>query len=128
MRGSGGVKFDAKNPPRRYRANGATISDCGTLLLAPDEQVTFVTEQGAEYDVARKDWGFYATPSLNRRLAQSGLRGALVANDGKLFVLLVEAGREPLFQGYLDREGARLVTWLDTDEAVGRLLGRLHGD
>jgi hypothetical protein len=53
-----------------------------------------VTKSGAEYDVAAKDWGFYATPSLNGRLQQFGLRGVLIRNrgTGRYFVLLVEPG------------------------------------
>ena len=55
-------------------------SDCGRIALAPDEQVTFTTEAGGEYDVTRKSWGFYATPSINGRLKTFGLRAALVRN------------------------------------------------
>ena len=123
------MKFDAKDPPRRYEFNGVTLRDCGAMRLAPDEQITFVTDSGAEYDVTRKEWGFYATPSLNSRLARMGLRGALVHNpNGKLFVMLVEAGREASFQAYLDRESCRVVAWLDTDAAVDGLLAKLDKD
>ena len=74
------MKIDLKNPPRSYEV-GRTVKlqmkDCGTIRLEPDEQLTFTTEAGAEYDLARKDWGFYATPSLNGRLQQFGLRAVL---------------------------------------------------
>ena len=59
------MKFAQKSAaPRRFAVGNADkieIRDCGNLALEPDEQVTLVTESGAEYDVARKDWGFYAT-------------------------------------------------------------------
>ena len=77
------MKFVEKSPPRRFTVGSAVkfeMRDCGTLALAPDEQVTLLTESGAEYDVARKDWGFYATPSLNGRLESFGLRGVLIRN------------------------------------------------
>jgi hypothetical protein len=99
------------------------MSDCGALSLEPDEQVTFVTADGGEYDVARKEWGFYATPSLNGRLSRFGLRAVLVRNrlTDRYFVLLVDRGREPEFADYLARESCDVVTWLDSTEALSRL-------
>ncbi len=111
------MKFEAKTPPRTFAVAGVEMHDCGSVRLASNEQVTFVADGGAEYDVARKDWGFYATPSLNGRLERFGLRPALVKNsDGKFYVLLVEAGKQPAFDEYLAAQRSSLVCWLD-DEA-----------
>lgn len=111
------MKFRPIDPPRRYKAgknNEIEIKDCARIELAPDEQVTFVTESGTEYDVARKSWGYYATPSLNNRLVKYGLRGALVkGEDGKVFVYLMEKGREADFSAYMEREKMRVLEWLD---------------
>jgi hypothetical protein len=120
------MRFDAKDPPRTFIVGNAEkfeMKDCGTLRLAADEQVTFVTESGAEYDVARKDWGFYATPSLNGRLEGFGLRTVLIQNRGtkRYFVLLVERGRETAFERYLEVENLRIVHWLDSSEACAAL-------
>ena len=117
------VKFEPKNPPRRFAVGNAVkfeMRDCGSVTLAPDEQVTFLTEGGAEYDVARKDWGFYATPSLNGRLEQFGLRGVLIKNrgTGRYFVLLVEKGREPAFDAYCAQENLAVIAWLDSSAAL----------
>lgn len=119
------MKFTPKQPPRRF-AVGNTVKfemqDCGMVHLQPDEQLTFVTEQGAEYDLARKDWGFYATPSLNSRLLNFGLRGVLVKNRlGRYFLMLVERGKEALFDDYLKAEVLELICWMDTNEALERL-------
>ena len=65
------MEFNKKNPPRKFKVGikkEITIKDCGTIELQNDEQVTFLTGKSAEYDVARKSWGFYATPSINGRL------------------------------------------------------------
>jgi hypothetical protein len=120
------MRFDAKDPPRTFLVGNTEkfeMKDCGTLRLAPDEQVTLVTESGAEYDVARKDWGFYATPSLNGRLEGFGLRTVLIQNRGTMryFVLLVERGREDVFERYLKVENLRIVHWLDSSEACAAL-------
>jgi hypothetical protein len=124
------MKFDLKNPPRSYEV-GRTVKlqmkDCGTVRLEPDEQLTFATEAGAEYDLARKDWGFYATPSLNGRLQQFGLRAVLVKNMiGRFFVLLVETGKEALFDRYVEVEELRVIAWLDNAENLALLEAALE--
>lgn len=124
------MKFEEKSPPRRFTVGNAVkfeMRDCGTLALAPDEQVTLVTESGAEYDVSRKDWGFYATPSLNGRLESFGLRAVLIRNTltGRYFVLLVERGREEAFTAYRVQESLEVVAWLDSTDALNALRARL---
>jgi len=120
------MKIEPKDPPRRFTVGNSVrfdMQDCGSIALAPDEQVTFVTPSGGEFDVARKDWGFYATPSLNGRLPQFGLRAALIRNTmtGRYFILLVEKGREPDFDAYLVQESCAVVSWLDSTEALDSL-------
>lgn len=124
------MRFDPIDPPRRFEVGFGELvelRDCGRVLLEPDEQVTFVAGD-AEYDVTRKDFGFYATPSTNGRLADFGLRTVLVRNRiGRAFVLLVHAGREDAFERYVAVEELDVVTWLDTDEAVATAAERLAG-
>jgi hypothetical protein len=125
------VKIQVIDPPRVFMVGNAEkfpMRDCARVQLDPDEQVTFVTEAGAEYDLARKDWGFYATPSLNGRLASFGLHPVLVKNpSGRFFLLLVERGKEVLFDAYIASEGLDLVAWLDTSERLTELEGALRG-
>ena len=126
------MKFAPKDPPRRFSVGNSVkfdMRDCGTLSLAPDEQITLVTEDGAEYDVARKDWGFYATPSLNGRLEQFGLRGVLIKNrgTGRYFVLLVRRGREVQFDAYCGQENLAVITWLDNSQTLDTLAAKLGG-
>lgn len=124
------MKIDIKDPPREFEVGLGEIirlKDCALVRLEPDEQVTFVTESGAEYDVARKSWGFYATPSLNGRLERFGLRGVMVKNRKKqYFVMLVERGKEELFARYVNVEQLKIVTWLDGSEMLERLDREVH--
>ena len=77
---------------------------------------------GAEYDVVRKSWGYYATPSLNGRLRNHGFRAVLVRNTrGKIYLLLVEEGCEEDFHAYLNTERQEILCWLDNDETVGKV-------
>lgn len=122
------MNFTLINPPRRFEVAGAglklMLADCARIALAPDEQVTFTTEAGAEYDVARKDWGFYATPSMNGRLQNFGLRAALVLSAfDRLFLVLVEKGKEDAFMAYVTADKQRVLCWLDDDASVAELAG-----
>jgi hypothetical protein len=119
------VKITEIDPPRTFTV-GRTIKhdlkDCARIELDHDEQVTFTTPDGAEYDVTRKSWGFYATPSLNGRLAGFNLRPALIKNpQGRYYIFLIARGKEADVQQYLDQEGQRIVWWLDTDSRLDAL-------
>lgn len=114
------MKFDAKDPPRAFRV-GATgdieLLDCGTVWLAPDEQVTFQTDNRGTtaFDVTRKAFGYYASNSLNGTLPRQGLRAALCRNDshGLLYMLYVELGKEDLYRAYIAAEGMSHLGWMD---------------
>jgi len=125
------MKFTPIDPPRVFDVGAGKkirIKDCARIELQPDEQVTFVVESGGEYDVARKSWGFYATPSLNGRLASFGWRAALVKNSsGKFYLFLVEQGKESDFQAYIGSEGQVVICWLSSDDELGALEGRMSG-
>jgi hypothetical protein len=126
-----GVKFSPIEPPRVFQVGLSAVihlKDCARIELEPDEQVTFRTASGGEYDLARKSWGYYATPSLNARLPGFGLRAVLIRNRiDRYYVLLVERGKEDEFQEYLDLEKLSLVTWLDNTESLKRLERSLQG-
>ena len=124
------MKIDEHTPPRVLTVGNSVrfdMRDCGRVALQPDEQVTFTTEGGGELDVARKDWGFYATPSLNGRLEDFGLRAVLVCNilTGRYYVLVVERGKEAAFDAYLVQESCEVVHWLDTTEALETLRAKI---
>ena len=111
------MKWTKLDPPRTFEAgrNKLVMKDTGEIYLEPDEQVTFKTSSGTEYDVARKSWGYYATPSLNGRLPRFNLRPVLVAGvDGKQFLHLVETGFEQEHAEYLEHNSMRVLVWLDS--------------
>jgi hypothetical protein len=123
------MRFIPIDPPRVFEVGSKILlKDCARIALETDEQVTFTTESGAEYDVARKSWGFYATPSLNGRLQGFGLRGALVKSAAaKFYLFLIEKGKESDCRRYLEREGQKIVCWLDNDQELGALETKLKG-
>ena len=111
------MEINLKEEPRAFNVgikNQTTIFDCGSINLDPDEQVTFITDNGNEYDVARKYWGFYATPSINGRLKTFGFKTALTQNSfGKNYIMLVEKTKITEFYRYLREDKLKLVEWLD---------------
>lgn len=111
------MKIIINKKPRVFevgRHKGIKISDCGKVWLNGNEQVTFVTKSGKEYDVAAKSWGFYATPSINARLKKEGFKTALVKNEqGRYYIMLVETSKTVQFKKYLKIEKNKIVNWLD---------------
>ena len=131
------MRFDPVEPPREFGVGrrGGRLRHVADAWLEPDEVVTLRTESGTELDVTRKDWGYYGTPSLNRRAREHGLRAALtmgVPRDDddapRLYLMLVEAGREREFAAYADAEEMRVVCWLDDDAAVADAVRKLKAE
>ena len=119
------MKYTVIDPPRVFRVGPEkriAISDCARIQLDADEQITLINDAGAEYDIVRKEWGYYATPSLNGRLRGFGFRGALVKGQAaKYFVLLMETGKEKEFAAYLASEKMDVIVWLDDEDALAGL-------
>lgn len=111
------MRIETTTPPRVFQVGlrkQIDISDCGRVYLEPDEQVTFVTPAGKEHDFVAKSWGFYATPSINGRLADQGFKTALVKNSfGKYYIMVVDADQMDDFNTYLEIERHDIAEWLD---------------
>ena len=111
------MKLHQKEPPRKFKVgqnDQIEISDCGDIELKPNEQVTFVTDTGSRFDFARKDWGFYATPSINGRLKREGFKTALVKNENNQFyIMVVESIKMNDFEKYCKDENQIIEEWLD---------------
>ena len=116
------MKIITLDPPRLFNAAGIIISDCATIKLYSNEQITLTSDNNSEFDIVRKDWGYYATPSLNHRLPSKGLRPFLVVNSFlKYFVLLVEDGKDNLFQIYIKERMMRVICRLDDVDILGKI-------
>ena len=113
------VKINLTEPIRSFktgREKDVIISDCAHITLNADEQVTFCSSDGYEYDVVKKNWGYYATPSTNHRLKFFGLNAVIVRScEARIYVFLVQKGREPDFRKYCLKEGHNEILWLDGD-------------
>ena len=115
-RTSGGrlIKLNLTATPRIFIVNDIKIKDYGKIALDPDEMVSFITGSGREFDFIAKDWGFYATSSINGRLQNQGFKTALCKNlQGRIYVLAVEQEKLELFKDYCNKQRLTLIEWLD---------------
>ena len=90
-----------------------TLKDVASIFLKNDENVTFKNSR-TEFDIVKKNWGYYGTPSLNKRLIKFGHDAALAkSNFFKTYsILLVEKGKKNFFYDYLKKQDMSLVCWL----------------
>lgn len=98
------MKINEIFPPRNFRVgiHNFLIKHTADITLESNELVTF-KNNNFEYDVCKKEWGFYATPSIDKRLISTGYKTYLVSNrNNNRFIMLVEQGKETEFQEYLD--------------------------
>jgi len=109
------MKVEDNTPARQYVVGANSniiISDCGSIYLDNDEQVTFRGQDGHEYDVTKKNWGYYATPSINDRLKKFKLSTVLTKNrKGQVYIMLVHEEKRDLFDEYCETEGLKVLDW-----------------
>ena len=67
------MKVIRKNRKFTVGLSKIKLKDCGSIYLKKNNQVTFRYKK-SEYDVCKKDWGYYATPSINGRLKKFNFR------------------------------------------------------
>ncbi len=119
------MELTKNQSPRTFQVGAdqqIQMTDCARIELKLNEQVTFVTESGSEYDVARTEFGYYATPSLNERLREHGFRAVLTKNKrGRFYIMLVEQDKEDVLARYLSTQDMKLVCRLDDDEVLAQL-------
>ena len=112
------MEVNIRTIPREFTVgvrDEIVLKDCAAIYLNPNEQVTFITKDNKEYDVCYKDWGFYATPSVNGRLVKFGFKTVLIENPNHMkYILLVEDGKEALFNEYISNENYRIIQWLNS--------------
>jgi len=90
------------------------IKDCAEIILSDNEQVTFTNKsRTVNYDLTKKDWGYYATPSINGRLKKNNFQTYIVKNESTklFFIFLVKSKKKKFFLKYLKSENLIIVSW-----------------
>ena len=116
------MRVDRREPPRTFQVgiSGITLAHCADVQLDPDEMVTFIGPEQSEYDVTRKSWGYYATPSISSRLSANGFRVAIVrsAKTRNVFVVLIYTKHAADWEDYAAHEGLEVILDLDDFDAT----------
>ncbi len=111
------MKFKKNKVPRPFVVGikkKLIIKEMGTVYLTPNEQLTFITGSKKKYDFTRKNWGFYATPSINSRLKKEGFKTALTKNPiNRIFVMIIEKENMLKFKKYCKDHKLKILFWLD---------------
>ena len=111
------MKIKVKKIPRKFLVGiekKTTIKDFGKIYANENEMLSFVNSNNKEYDVVAKDWGYYATPSINGRLFDEGFKTALVKNSfNKYYIMIVDIEKMDSFFLYLKLDDQEVVEWLD---------------
>ena len=99
------------------------IKDVGKINLDSDEQITFVDSSENEYDLAKKNWGYYATPSINKRLKKFNYKTALVKNNQTdlFYVMIVCNNKIKEFNKYISADSMEIVCWLDENKSLSKI-------
>lgn len=89
------------------------IKHVADIKLNDDEQIT-IKYQKSNYDFVKKNWGFYATPSINYRLKKEGFKTALVKNlQNRVYLMVVHKKKMLIFKKYCKYHKQKIVQWLD---------------
>lgn len=110
------MKIYKKKKPRIFlvsKKNKIFLKDVGKIYLNNNENLTFITENKKKHEICKKDWGFYATSSINNRLKKEGFKTALVKTHNKYFIMIVDSIKKKSFKTYCKKEHITVVQWLD---------------
>lgn len=89
-----------------------TINHKANIFLKDDEMITFVTKKKSQYDITKKNWGYYISQSINKRVKDEGFKIAMVTNIfGRKYLMAVEKSNTNLFKKYCSEEKFK-VKWL----------------
>jgi hypothetical protein len=105
------VKIKKKNRLFKVKVGNGyiNIKDTAHLYLENNEQIT-LKNKSLEYDITRKNWGYYATPSINGRLKKFGYRCFLVENSfKKIYVMLVDKTKLNTFKNYIKKDNQKIL-------------------
>ena len=72
------------------------------IFLKKNEQIT-LTKKNIEYDIVRKNWGFYVTPSFQNRLKRFGLEVILINSKKDYYICIVEIKKKKNFKQFLKK-------------------------
>ena len=109
------MRINKKKKPRKFLINKKIqLKDMGNILLKNDEQITFIHGKNQEYDVCKKNWGFYISQSINSRVKKEGFKIVLVKNIYDKYYLMAVSDQKK-FKEYCKKEKQKIIKWFNYD-------------
>jgi hypothetical protein len=107
------MKIINKNRNFKVGIKNIKIKEVAKILLKQNEMVTFVSGK-TEYDIVKKKWGYYATPSINSRLVKFNIKTCIIKSKmtNNSFIVLVQKNKMKDFNKYLSDEKCKVIKWL----------------
>ena len=94
-----------------------TLVDKGSIFLKNNENISIHFNKKINYDVAKKNWGFYPLPSINKRLKNFKLKAVIVEskNFNTFFIMTVVNKKKNIldFKKYCKKENIVIIAWLN---------------
>jgi len=79
-----------------------------SIKLKKDEQLT-LHHGKSEYDIAKKEWGYYVTPSIQKRLKNFNLEAILIKKSNDFFLCLVKKNKKKDFDNFLHNKKIKFI-------------------
>ena len=106
------MKIKLNKKQRKFKVGtkkNIRIKEFGKIYLNKNEQVTFINKN-SEFDVVKKNWGYYATPSINKRLKMFKFRTFITKNSYDfIYVMIVHKEKIKEFKKYLKNDKIIIV-------------------
>ena len=99
---------------RPSKKSGVIITEKAKIYLKHNEQITLIDNNKNQYDIVKKSWGYYSTPSINKRLKNNNHIVCIVKNiENKTFFLFsVNIKKKIEFNKYLNKNKIKVIKWL----------------
>lgn len=103
------LKINKKSRKFKVGIKKTILKDLGKVYLNNNEQLTFINKK-SEFDFVKKNWGYYATPSINKRLKNFNFRTFLTQNFLKnIFIMTVHKEKIKEFKKYLKEDKIKII-------------------
>lgn len=103
-----------KKSNRKFRPSkkfNITITEKAKISLENNEQITLIDQSKNEYDIVKKSWGYYSSPSINKRLVKNNYQAFLVQNinNKTIFLFTVQKSKKRMMQDYIKKVGIKIL-------------------
>ena len=108
------MKIKKKNRKFKTGITDIIITHVADLKLSNDELITIKVNKKTEYDITKKNWGFYSTPSINKRLLKFNFKTCIIKNktSKNIFILIVDKNKIKKLNKYIKNENCIVIKWL----------------